>query len=385
MLDVEVVTDVTRLESCEPEWASLLERSNENEPTLSPDWLLTWWRVFGEQDGRQLRVAMFRDGGRLVGMAPLQARSHRDRLLVGRRRLELLASGEDQRDEICSEFIGVVAKQGAEEAVAEQVAAVVCDGALGTWDELSLPAMRGDTALPMLLARKLRERGLVVRAELTTGAPYVPLPVTWEEYLERLPSSPRALLRQSLRDFNRWAGGQEIYHRASTPDELEEGKRVLRALHEKRWTADGQPGVFRSKPFCAFHDAIMARLLAAGRLHLDWITLDGAPVAAAYNLVWNRKVYYYQGGRRPDLPAKVRAGLVLHAHAIKDAIAAGHREYHFLAGLTRYKMQLALALRPVVHVTAYPPSLRQIVSDMGAALAVPARAIRRYLAAAAAI
>jgi hypothetical protein len=37
----------------------------------------------------------------------------------------------------------------------------------------------------------------------------------------------------------------------------------------------------------------------------------------------------------------------------------------------------------VVHVTAYPPSIRQIVSDMGAALAVPARAIRRYLAAAA--
>ena len=57
-------------------WDDLLARSARPEIVLTPDWLLTWWRVFGPQDGRQLRLALFTDGDRLVGLAPLLARRH---------------------------------------------------------------------------------------------------------------------------------------------------------------------------------------------------------------------------------------------------------------------------------------------------------------------
>src|SRR5207249_1587193 len=99
-------------------------------------------------------------------------------------------------------------------------------------------------------------------------------------------------------DFQKWSGGTAVFHRASTPAELEEGKRILVALHHERWAAEGLPGVFRKPQHCAFHDAVMPQLLADGTLELVWLTVRGEPVAAQYNLVGNGKVYYYQCGRK---------------------------------------------------------------------------------------
>jgi CelD/BcsL family acetyltransferase involved in cellulose biosynthesis len=103
----------------------------------------------------------------------------------------------------------------------------------------------------------------------------------------------------------------------------------------------------------------MPRLLEEGALELAWLLVRGEPVAAAYNLVWNGKVSYYQCGRRLDVPDAVRPGVVLLAHLIRGAIEAGRREFDFLGGAALYKSQLALATRPLVQVRAARPSLRE--------------------------
>jgi len=77
-----------------PGLATLLERSSRNELTQSPDWLLTWWHVYGGLQGRQLRLGLFHDAGRLVGLAPLLRRRHCYGGGLPFRRLEFLASGE---------------------------------------------------------------------------------------------------------------------------------------------------------------------------------------------------------------------------------------------------------------------------------------------------
>ena len=78
--------------------------------------------------------------------------------------------------------------------------------------------------------------------------------------------------------------------------------------------------------------------------------MRGEPVAAVYNLIWSNKVYFYQSGRKTDVPPKVRPGVVLLAHAIRGAIEAGRREFDFLAGDSQYKRQMALASRPLVQI-----------------------------------
>ena len=73
------------------------------------------------------------------------------------------------------------------------------------------------------------------------------------------------------------------------------------------------------------------------------------------------------------------AGIVLHAHAIRSAIDAGRREYDFLAGTSRYKLDLALATRPLVVLRATPPSLVESLRKLGTSGIQAARVLRSRL------
>ena len=352
-----MLTSPAELAARRDEWSALLARSDSNQPTLSPDWLLTWWNVFGDE--RALKAVLFVDDGRLVGLAALSARLHRHRGAIPFRRLELLGSGEPEADEICSEYIGPIAERGGEAQVARALADSLASDRLGEWDELVLPAMDGDLPLPRLLAEELGRRGFAVETTITARAPHIPLPASWPDYLAALPGSRRYAIQRALRDFERYAGAEAKFHIAQNEDEVARGRAILLELHAERWRAEGGTGAFASPRFRAFHDTMMPLLLRAGALELLWLELRGEPLAALYNIVWDGKVQYYQSGRRMQLPKSVRPGLVLHAHAIRRAIEAGRREYDFLAGEPAWKLQLALATRPIVELRVARPGWRE--------------------------
>ena len=108
-------------------------------------------------------------------------------------------------------------------------------------------------------------------------------------------------------------------------------------------------------------------LFQAGALWLCWLEVDGEPVAAIYNIVWNNEVRFYQSGRKINLPKKVRAGLVIHACAIRESIERGYTRYDFLSGTTRYKLQLASNVRPLVRLTVSRSSMRTRLRGLGRA------------------
>jgi CelD/BcsL family acetyltransferase involved in cellulose biosynthesis len=214
-----------------------------------------------------------------------------------------------------------------------------------------LPALNGEAAMTTALADAFQSAGLPTTRTVTEQAPYLPLPATWDAYLKGLAGRDRYKVTRSLRDFDKWADGSAQLHVAATPAELVEGRRILVRLHRERWDAEKQPGKFRAPRYIGFHEEVMAQFLQQGRLELAWLSVRGEPIAAQYNLVWNEKVYYYQCGRKMDLPM-VRPGFVLHAYLIRRAIEAGRREYDFLGGVSPYKMQLAKATRPLVQLRA---------------------------------
>jgi CelD/BcsL family acetyltransferase involved in cellulose biosynthesis len=377
-LTLEVIATPERLFQLEPEWDELLGRSEQDEPTSSPLWLRAWWRRFGQLGGRQLCALSLRQGPRLVGLAPLARRWAMSRPAIPLRRIELLPSGEPEADEICSDYIGVVAERGYEQRVADLVAESAAAGALGTWDELVMPAMRMGGVMPPLLAAAFERVG-AVKLTPSGGAPYIPLPATWDEYLAALSGSRRRLVRRSLAAFDAWTGGHASFEVARTGAELRQGMEILETLHAARWRADGRPGVFASARFRGFHDEVMPALLGRGALELCWLSAHGEPVAALYNIVWNDRVLFYQSGRRPDLPRDVRVGVVIHALAIRRAIELGRREYDFLAGASRYKEELALATRPLARLTVVRARRRaraRALFERGASLVRSARAAR---------
>jgi len=346
-LSHEVVDGADALEALSTEWTALLGRSAGNEPTLSPKWLLTWWRTFGPVGGRRLSTLLIREDGRLVGMVPLLRRLALHRGLVPFRRLELLGSGEPEQHEIASDYIGVIAERGREEAVARRLVSVLEGRDMGTWDDVVLPEMNGEGELPALLETAFREAGFDARMTVVNEAYYVPLAQTWEEFLGSLGTRRRGCLRRQLREFEGWAESWEI-RSARTPEELAEGKKVLTDLHGSRWRAAGHGGSFSSPLFQAFHDELMPRLLAADALDLSWMTVAGRPVAALYNVIWNGKVYAYQSGRITDVPNGVSPGIAMNAYSMKRAIERGLREYDFLGGPTTHKRDFTPHKRPLV-------------------------------------
>jgi CelD/BcsL family acetyltransferase involved in cellulose biosynthesis len=351
------------LEGLAPAWRDLLGRSAADEPMLDPTWLLPWWRVYGQGTGRRLRICLFHEGGRLVGLAPLARRRYWYGSCLPFARLEPLGADVDEGDGVCSEYLNIIAERGAEVRVADALAQALATGAAGRCDELVLAAMDGTGPMPRLLGEALTRAGYRTDVRITGSAPYIPLPACWEHYLQALGRHRRYLVR-SQRDFDAWAGSEAQIRRAATAADLDEGQRILLALHGERWEGTGQAGAFRAPRFAAFHAAVLPQLLDRGALDLLWLTVRDEPVAAAYNIRWNGKVYFYQCGRRPDLPREVRPGILLHAHAIRAAIAAGLREYDFLGGAARYKQQLALAARPLVQVRAVQPSVVEAVRSL---------------------
>jgi len=359
-LRVVPVTDERTLSARADEWTTLLARSASNRHTQTPLWLLAWWRVFGGQDGRRIASALVYDGERLVGLAPMLRRVWWHRRAIPFRRLELIAAGESEDDEILSDYIGVIAERGYEDPVAEALAAEIARGALGGCDEVMLTALDGELSIGAALARALEAKGMAVEQKQGVPSPYIRLPATWEAYLAALSGSGRYLVNRSLRDFDKWAAGDVQLARVRSLADLPEGKRVLVSLHEQRWQAAGQKGVFASGLFSRFHDAVLPALVEQGALDLCWLSVRGQPVAVSYSVIWDNKVLFYQGGRTLEVPKGIRPGIVLHVRCIKAAIEAGRVEYDFLQGASQYKLQMATASRPMLAIRAARAPLRDL-------------------------
>ena len=353
-LSVSTLHDVAELERLRGEWEQLLGRSSGLHPSLTPTWVLTWWRVFGPEDGRRLRTLVVREGRELLGLLPLLERRHVYHRLVPMRRLELLASGERREDEILSEYLGPLAAIGREGEVARAIVDHLA-AERATWEEMVFSALEGESPAVQALAPAFRARGFACESKVTGQCPFIALPRRWEDYLAALSSDDRYMAKRSLRDFEKWAGATGKVEVARSREDLQKGRTILHQLHETRWQSGGQDGVFASPVFRRFHDMVMPALLDRGELDLRWLMAKGEPVAVSYSVIDDGRVYFYQGGRATTVPKGVRPGIVLHLYAIKAAIEAGRKEYDFLAGDQRYKMQLSTATRPLDRAPGHAP------------------------------
>lgn len=363
-LTVRTLRSTDELRALAPVWSELCAEG-ANELAQHPLWQLNWWDTFGGSDRRRPHVMVAYDGARLVGLAPLLRRPTRYRRLVPIRRIELIGSGEDEADEICSDYNGILCAPGYEDRVID----ALLDELTGNsaWEHLVLHGLDGSSPLVAQIERSLVANGILPERRELTICPYIPLPKTYDEYIEHLPAKRRKFARKCVRDYEKWAPD---HHLVVAHDEagLAEGQRILQSLHGTRWAEAGESGVFASGKFGSFHQRLMRELLARGALQLAWLVGQGRPLAIVYNFVWKGRVHSYQSGRAVDLQNSIRVGIVSHLKAIELSIAAGHSEYDFLAGRQRYKLELSTVSRPLVAIHAWRrPWMRlaQLTLDRG--------------------
>ena len=334
-----MVTDTQALHALEADWSRLHDASAVASVFNSWPWLEAWWRHYG--DGHALRIYVAEDDGRVVGILPSYVRRRRCFRALPLRVLQCLGTGGDTAPDDLDALLDPALAGPVAAALAEAVAA---DRA---WDVLHLTDMAPQSPALEAIHGALERRG-ESRAALGTSAriSYLPLPASWEAYVESQSRNARAKLRKSRRQegvtFDTWTG--------ATP--LEGEIRTLARLHQLRWAGRAADHAFSSDAYLGFHLEVMKRCHRAGWLRLHTMRFEGRPVAMIYCYALRGTVFYFQSGFDPDF-SRLAPGHAVMGFAIEQAIAEGASRFDMLRGEYEYKTRWAPERRETRYVRAF--------------------------------
>lgn len=326
-LEMSIHHDWDAMEQIRPRWNSILHENHLLTIFSTPEWLESWWKAYGA--GKELMSLTFKDeGGAVVGIVPL----YRELLwewFEGRLHgLRLVGDGSGDSDNL-----DVPVQQGYERAVANAVIAWL--GQQANWAVCRFDTLPRNSRVFRPLVDEVTSRRW---PHNVTGVPqwHIPLPHTWEAYLERLSPEFRPLLtRYPRRLLSRYCC--EVV-RCSTPADLQIYLPVLFELHQRRWRQVGKPGSFSSADRRRFYEYMAAAFLRRGWLEFWILKLNSTPAAAQFCFRYGNSVYLLQEGFDPRY-AKDKVGYALRARMLQHYIHCGIERYDFLGGTQAYKQK----------------------------------------------
>lgn len=310
-------------------WEELHGRGARTSPFLSPRFLLPWHRALGR--GCDVRVVRWGpDGGPDEGLLFLCGCGEGGWIFLG---------GEQVADYLDA----VVAPERAEAFWREFLERGL--PALGG-GPLKLPGLVEGTPALSLVPSICRETGLSCSVEEMDKSPFVSLPASFEEYLERLGSKERHELRRKMRRAGELLPGL-AFRVSRTPEDLATDLPSFLELLRKSHPAKE---AFMDASMATFFREVAEGFLASGRLRLAFLSSQGADVASVFQFRTDGALLLYNSGYDPKLRA-ANPGLVLIARSIGRAIDEGCSEYDFLRGTERYKYDLGGVDRVVYRLT----------------------------------
>lgn len=325
--EVSVVEKFDEFFAMENEWDSLLAVTPNATPFQSHSWLSTWWEVFSESCF-SLRVILVRTGGRLIAAIPLYKRKLRFNCLTYTE-IRYIGTGGWHEDEICTEYLDALYNPNDEALVLEALAYHFSSNPLHT-DLYHFSALLEGSLVGRLFNLPMLARVSKPVSQISGLRYYVDLPESYDKFLENLSSSTRKNLLQGLRRAERI--GDLSFLSADDEESVEEYFKVLCDLHAERWAHKGQPGVFASRHFLAFHGIIIKRFQKKGWLHLHMFKVGEEPIAVLYNFVFKGAEYYYQSGMNIADYGRTHPGTVMLGKSIEKAIAGKLRIYDMMQG-----------------------------------------------------
>lgn len=346
-----VTTRVIRQEdewdAIRPEWEALYASNPDASAPLEFAWLRRWWRIYGPAYGANgLHIVTAWRGARLIGALPLYE-GRPGHSPFGIRQVQFLSTGETEDEETCPDYLDMLCSRGEEavcaDAIWDRVERV-------TWDRLTLLDLPEES--PLLRCRAFSNRA---RTFSRGTCPVADLSGGFDAYLNRLSSNTRQQARRLLRDGKRAGAILEIV----AADQASGAFDDLVRLHQMRWTAEGEQGVFAAPRFTAFHRELVREWLPGGRVVLARLSVGGEPVAVLYGFVSGARFEFYQSGVLREGDVRLRSpGNLAHLLLMQTLAERGITAYDFLRGASSYKERLATRENRLVGVQVWRTSLR---------------------------
>ncbi len=324
-MNVTIATGSDAFEQIATEWDALHRVSRTATPFNSLHYARLWWAHFGGNDTVELWTV--HDHDNIIGIAPFYRTTDENGVEVLR-----FVGGVD-----ISDYLDVISAPGRELDVAEALVArlMACNCC---WDLHDMP-----TASPIREAflRIAPERGLTVQTEQEEVCPVIPLPATWEAYLEQLDGKQRHEIRRKLRK----AGHEGLVSWNITPaDGVQETMPTFLWLHQLSTPAKA---AFMTDAMAAFFTELAETFAALGWLELIFLHVNGQPVAGYFGFRFRDTLMLYNSGFDNSGLESLSPGWLLLSYHIEYAIAGGIKRYDFMRGAEEYKFHFGGKSEPV--------------------------------------
>ncbi len=327
------------IEQLQPEWNALLHASAADTPFLTYEWQKTWTDCLCSCEG-EIHLLTVRDGGALLGIAPLFVLTEPDKAGQPRRLLRLIGSVD------ASDYLDLIAVRGREREVFTALLDALAQS--DTWDALDLWNVPEASMTRALLPELIAERGWKLLDEKQVVCPIIRLSATFDDYVQSLDKKERHELRRKLRrgeatDGVTWFAitGNDRTH------DLDEAAEAFITLMMKSRSDKSEFMTPEMRRF--FHQMIHAAH-AGGFLHLAFLEVNDVKAATYLSFDYNRQRLVFNSGLETEGFQSLSAGILLVARIIDEAIQLGYREFDFLRGDEKYKYQLGAKDTWIYHV-----------------------------------
>jgi CelD/BcsL family acetyltransferase involved in cellulose biosynthesis len=308
------------------DWSSLVTADPAGTFFHTPQYLKLYWEEFGAEP-RHLLLAFAEGVAGQVGAVAFERVGSTLRFLGGTE---------------VTDYLGPVALPEVQPAVAKELVAAL--DRLDDWTEADLRGLPEDRGWLGLLAEAAAAQGLAaeIREDKNGVAPFLELPGSYDEYLERLPSKLRHEIRRKARRLEAEIGPWHIC--LATRETLEEFLDRFVELHR---TSEGPKGVFLQPGMEIFFRRLGEAFLPRGIFHLTFIEMEGhRKLAGTIGFRFEGTFFLYNSAFDRSY-GSAAPGMVLVAEDIRIAIEGGCSGFDLLKGDYPYKYRFGAVPRAV--------------------------------------
>jgi CelD/BcsL family acetyltransferase involved in cellulose biosynthesis len=339
VLDITVCDDLSAVPPPDA-WNGLVDNSTYPNVFRRWEWISTWWKWFGE--GRELSVAVIRDGEDLVGIAPWYL-TRKSNPLSGRE-LRFIGSGGPTYPE----YLGPIIHRDYSKPAIAQLSRYLRSFSR-SWDAIEFPDIPPDDFGTNELIGALREAYPALHRPGDVCL-YVELPETYEMLLGRLSSHSRQRKKRQLRRAR-----EECKLEMDVLDDIEPIDEYFSTLIDLSTSSRArmdQPSPFSNDRYYGFHREVIDKLCRDSITRVYSIKFHGHPVAFLYGYLFKGKFYAFQTGFN-NSEARFSPGDVLYQMIFIDLIERKALEFDFLRGDEGYKCWFGNKCRATKTVWVY--------------------------------
>lgn len=275
MIEVDRIDNVESIERIKPRWKELLAQSETDVVFLLPEWLHTWWTIYGARKDLYLLVA--RDGDAIIGIAPFM-RTVSSRMGIKSKVIEFIGTPNiDYADIIASDKRKVIA------AILNYLERRQSD-----WTRIQLSQIPEYSSTPALF-RELcpgMGGGLDIR-EIESCSAFVFEGSDQERAAFEFKRSKT--VKSAINFFQREKGlfnGQ-----LKEPETVKRYLPLLFQLHVNRWEGTPTPSKFLDEQHRRFYEELLVAM--PENISFYCIRHGDIPVACSFNFRYKDKIYFY--------------------------------------------------------------------------------------------